>query len=246
VNVDMSAPELAIPTVIAAGDLPPVNVNKRTRTLVDLVRTSLGYTPRKVLVAGCGDGYEAAALATGLGAEVSGVDINDSFDPVAACHATLLRADAMRLPFPDRSFDFVYSHHALEHIADPVRALAEMNRVLRPGMSYFIGTPNRSRIVAYINAPGTPVATRIRWNLTDWRARLNGRFRNEYGAHAGFTSRELAGLLRVAFGGTPLDLSETYYRRLYGSRQALLRVICASNLSNVVFPSVYFIGESRH
>lgn len=148
-------------------------------------------------------------------------------------------------PFPTHSFDFVYSHHALEHIPDPVRALAEMNRVLRPGMSYFVGTPNRSRIVAYINAPGTPIATRIKWNLVDWSARLRGRFRNEYGAHAGFTARELATLLQDAFGAAPQDLSEAYYRRLYSGKQELLRLICASNLSSVVFPSVYFIGEGR-
>lgn len=237
--------ELCVPTVISAEARPTLRVNTRTRALVALVRSVLGYTPRKVLVVGCGSGEEAAALAIGLTADVTGVDIKEDFDPVAACHATLMRADATRLPFATHSFDFVYSHHALEHIGAPVLALSEMKRVLRPGMSYFVGTPNRSRIVAYINAPGTPISTRIKWNIIDWRARLQGRFRNEYGAHAGFTAPELAAMLERAFGGEPHDLSEAYYRRLYTRNQGLLRAVSATRLSSIVFPSVYFIGESR-
>lgn len=90
--------ELGVPTVASTGTLPPLNLNNRTQALVSLVRSSLGYAPVKVLVVGCGSGYEAAALALGLNAKVSGIDIREEFDPVAACHATLLRADAERLP----------------------------------------------------------------------------------------------------------------------------------------------------
>jgi ubiquinone/menaquinone biosynthesis C-methylase UbiE len=42
-------------------------------------------------------------------------------------------SDAYSLPFADASFDVVHAHQLLQHVPDPVRALAEMRRVLRPG-----------------------------------------------------------------------------------------------------------------
>ncbi|WP_033339140.1 class I SAM-dependent methyltransferase [Catenuloplanes japonicus] len=42
-------------------------------------------------------------------------------------------ADVHALPFPDDAFDVVHAHQVLQHVADPVRALAEMRRVCRPG-----------------------------------------------------------------------------------------------------------------
>ena len=41
--------------------------------------------------------------------------------------------DVMALPFEDASFDVVHAHQVLQHLADPVGALAEMRRVTRPG-----------------------------------------------------------------------------------------------------------------
>ena len=46
--------------------------------------------------------------------------------------------DAQALPFPDRSFDFAFSRHVLEHVADPKAACTEMMRVAARG---FIETP---------------------------------------------------------------------------------------------------------
>ena len=41
--------------------------------------------------------------------------------------------DVYALQFPDASFDVVHAHQLLQHLSDPVRALVEMRRVLRPG-----------------------------------------------------------------------------------------------------------------
>ena len=41
--------------------------------------------------------------------------------------------DVMALPFEDATFDVVHAHQVLQHLADPVGALAEMRRVTRPG-----------------------------------------------------------------------------------------------------------------
>lgn len=41
--------------------------------------------------------------------------------------------DIHRLPFPDNSYDVAHAHQVLQHIADPVQALREMRRVVKPG-----------------------------------------------------------------------------------------------------------------
>ena len=47
--------------------------------------------------------------------------------------------DAEQLRFPDHSFDVVFSLYALFHFPDPLRAVGEMYRVLRPGGHVVIG-----------------------------------------------------------------------------------------------------------
>lgn len=41
--------------------------------------------------------------------------------------------DIHSLPFPDNKFDVVHAHQVLQHISDPVQALREMRRVVKPG-----------------------------------------------------------------------------------------------------------------
>ena len=41
--------------------------------------------------------------------------------------------DALALPYPDDTFDVVHAHQVLQHLADPVAALAEMRHVTKPG-----------------------------------------------------------------------------------------------------------------
>jgi ubiquinone/menaquinone biosynthesis C-methylase UbiE len=56
-------------------------------------------------------------------------------------------ADAEWLPFEDRSFDLVYVHDGLHHLADPLRGLREMARVAKWAVS--------------VNEPTQAVATRL-------------------------------------------------------------------------------------
>ena len=42
------------------------------------------------------------------------------------------KVDLTALPFPDRSYDFVFASHVLEHIPDDISAIAEIQRILRP------------------------------------------------------------------------------------------------------------------
>jgi ubiquinone/menaquinone biosynthesis C-methylase UbiE len=197
---------------------------------------------RRLLVVGCGSGLEAAILAERLGVEVVGIDIEISFLPHAAERARLLTCDARSLPFGADTFDFAYSFHALEHIPEPQRALDEVRRVLRSGGGYFIGTPNRSRLVGYLGSKNASMRQKIGWNAEDWRARLAGRFRNEYGAHAGFTARELGAMLRAVFSECT-DSTGRYYRDLYRAHATMVRTIIALRLGRWLFPSVYFTGR---
>lgn len=57
---------------------------------------------------------------------------------------SFVRADGRKLPFADRSYDWVHSSAVLEHVgsqADQTRFIAELYRVCRKGI--FVTTPNR-------------------------------------------------------------------------------------------------------
>jgi SAM-dependent methyltransferase len=213
----------------------------KTEVLCGLIRPVLDRPAARLLVVGCGDGREAAVIGAHFGAEAIGIDLEPWPDPDP--RVTILKMNAERLDFPDANFDLVYSFHALEHMDDPNRALAEMARVCRPGGGFCVGTPNRSRLVSYLGSP-TDAWTKLRWNLIDWRARLAGRFRNEFGAHAGFTNEELATMARRAFGDGR-DVSRDYYRALYSGRQGVLDGLERAGLIRYLHASVYIVGRNR-
>lgn len=58
--------------------------------------------------------------------------------------AEKLDPDRAHLPFPDASFDIVFSSNVIEHIPNPLykEYLKEVNRVLVPGGRFVLGTPN--------------------------------------------------------------------------------------------------------
>lgn len=68
-----------------------------------------------------------------------------------------LVSDATALPFADASFDVVYAGEIVEHVGEPRRALAEWNRVLAPGGTLILTTPNRERLLARANRAVMPV-----------------------------------------------------------------------------------------
>jgi len=57
-----------------------------------------------------------------------------------------LVADAHPLPFRDATFDALFAGELVEHLADPRPGLAEFHRVLRPGGTLILTTPNRRRL----------------------------------------------------------------------------------------------------
>lgn len=59
-------------------------------------------------------------------------------------HAILLSTDGDTLPFPDESFDVVFSSNVIEHIPNSqyLIYLREIHRILKPGGRFVVGTPN--------------------------------------------------------------------------------------------------------
>ncbi|MFO0910619.1 MAG: class I SAM-dependent methyltransferase [Isosphaeraceae bacterium] len=103
----------------------------------------------KVLEVGCGTGGFLVA-ASRLGREVVGVDIASRWLVVArrrlddhGIEVPLVLAEAERLPWPDRTFDLVVADSLIEHLDRPDLALFEWARVLRPGGSLLLWSPNR-------------------------------------------------------------------------------------------------------
>lgn len=216
-------------------------MDSKTEKIAGIIRSNHSGTINKILVVGCGSGIEAAILSQQLGARVVGVDIDENFSKEAIKYAELRQGDAMALEFQDESFDFVYSYHALEHISNPLQALQEMNRVLKLGGGYMIGTPRRTRIIGYLGSKNATFSTKLKWNINDWKAKLAGKFRNELGAHAGFSSAELRTLLNKVFHIVN-EVSLIYYYAIYEKHHALLKLINSSWLSKYIYPGVYFMG----
>jgi SAM-dependent methyltransferase len=70
---------------------------------------------------------------TGIDLTARGVEFTRARLAMAGRASDLRVADAEALPFPDASFDLVYSWGVLHHSPDTPRAIREVHRVLRPG-----------------------------------------------------------------------------------------------------------------
>jgi SAM-dependent methyltransferase len=100
--------------------------------LLDAVDVSEGMS---VLDVGSGPGYVSAAAAE-RGAKPTGVDFSKEMIAIAKKKFPQVKfkeGDAQNLPFADSTFDRVLANFALLHLADPERAFAEAQRVLKPG-----------------------------------------------------------------------------------------------------------------
>jgi len=111
------------------------------------------YRGKRVLEIGCGMGCMASNWAS-QGASLTAIDLN----PVAVAQTTqrfkvlglqgqIQEVDAESLPFPDESFDFVYSWGVIHHTPGIRKAIQDIYRVLRPGGQVGLMLYNRESIL---------------------------------------------------------------------------------------------------
>lgn len=94
----------------------------------------------KVLEIAPGPGYFCIELAKLGNYQITGLDISKSFVEIARKNAAeagftidFREGNASAMPFPDNTFDFTFCQAAFKNFSEPVKAIAEMYRVLRPG-----------------------------------------------------------------------------------------------------------------
>jgi 2-polyprenyl-3-methyl-5-hydroxy-6-metoxy-1,4-benzoquinol methylase len=96
---------------------------------------------KRILDAGCGDGWLSVILAK-RGARIDGFDISESAvryaEERAAKHGvadktTFRAASAYDLPYSDAAFDGVIGSSILHHLGDKGRFADELKRVMKPG-----------------------------------------------------------------------------------------------------------------
>ena len=96
----------------------------------------------RLLDVGCGPGTITVDLARRLApGEVVGMDASAEIveHATALAHDEGVRnaafqvGDVYALDFPDESFDIVHAHQVMQHVANPVAAMREIRRVLKPG-----------------------------------------------------------------------------------------------------------------
>lgn len=114
-----------------------------------------GFDGRRVLDFGCGPGHDLVGFGVySRCARLAGVDVSPSSVREAQTrlalhdiHAEVRCVPASEpLPFEDASFDHVHSSGVLHHVEDPIAALRELKRVLKPGGSMHVMVYNYNSV----------------------------------------------------------------------------------------------------
>src|SRR5262245_31022205 len=120
-----------------------------------------------VLDCGCGPGTITGGIADRVAPGwVTGIDFAASQVERATANAASANvrnisfrvADCYCLPFDDDTFDRVFSHALMEHLSDPVRALREFRRVLKPGGVIGVCSPDWGGFLLAPPSPGSSAA----------------------------------------------------------------------------------------
>jgi ubiquinone/menaquinone biosynthesis C-methylase UbiE len=118
------------------------NTGEMMKEYVQLARRIAAEVPKgsSVLEVAPGPGYFSIELAKLGPYTITGLDLSDTFVKMAAekaeaagVRAQFVEGSASNMPFPKDSFDFLLCRAAFKNFANPVGALQEMFRVLKPG-----------------------------------------------------------------------------------------------------------------
>lgn len=103
--------------------------------LVEIIQPGM-----KVLHAGCGWDKNEISRKFAHNCHVIGVDLDDRVSSLF--HSEFHLASLDDLPFPQNTFDVIFAEYVFEHLEHPDRVLGELRRVLKPGGTILILTPN--------------------------------------------------------------------------------------------------------
>jgi len=184
-------------------------VGKRLRLVFDDALGAEDLAGSDLLDAGCGTGLFSQAAAQ-RGARVTSMDVGQRLlEQVARkCDSERVVGDVTALPFHDARFDYVICTEVIEHTLRPEVAVRELARVLRPGGTLVLTTPNR------VWHPAIRLATRLRMRPYEG-------IENWVGFHDLRTWVERAGVaVRAHRGFNPLPF---VHPALYGPNDALDR-----------------------
>lgn len=95
----------------------------------------------KVLDLGCGDGDYSIALKE-MGFDIVAADIDkkrfEYSEQILFQYCDITKD----MPFPDHTFDYLLLMEVVEHLRNPYEVLPEINRIIKPGGSIILSTPN--------------------------------------------------------------------------------------------------------
>jgi SAM-dependent methyltransferase len=128
------------------------------RRTVELLNPQPG---ERYLEVGTGTGSDALACAQRFGVTVVGADSSTTMIEEARRRGLreAVVADAHALPFESASFDGAWADRTFQHLADPVAALAEMVRVVKPGGGIVVVDPDYATQV--VDVPDQELARRV-------------------------------------------------------------------------------------
>jgi len=184
-------------------------------------------SPACIVDIGCGDGEAASvALAANPGHRLVGVDWSaDALRQAGGRGLTLVRAavDGVSLPLGPGIADVVIMSELIEHVVDTDSALDEAWRVLKPGGSLLLSTPN---LAAWYNRAMLAFGVQPVFSEVSLRG-VFGRPGTVVAGHLRmFTSRSLRGLLSARGFGS-IELSGARYHDVPRPLRPLDRMFCA-------------------
>jgi SAM-dependent methyltransferase len=177
--------------------------------LTDVLRNSRGTAV--IVDVGCGDGLAAAVAANvNPGHRIVGVDWSAAaLRQARARGLAVVRAglDGSGLPLASASADVVIMSEVIEHLVDTDSALDEAFRILRPGASLLLSTPN---LAAWYNRGLLALGIQPVFSEVSLRG-VYGRPGSQVAGHLHmFTRRALTGLL-TARGFDPVKVEGARY-----------------------------------
>jgi SAM-dependent methyltransferase/uncharacterized protein YndB with AHSA1/START domain len=124
--------------------LREIDLPQRSRAgSLEAVLAAADALPRgRALDVPCGPGLASEALRR-LGFQVTAADLDEQAFAAKSPEIRFERLDLdLPLPFADASFELVHCGDGIEHLESPLRALRELARVLAPGGTLLLTTPN--------------------------------------------------------------------------------------------------------